>query len=226
MEGEQLLEKLWREPTEEGLQCLQCPGCPGSSALVSTSRGDIILFDRHMGCVASSKILFSAVSHLWDPNISKASSNKKQFQRRQKQPVARELWLDYISVPQWPDAQRSNILPITDKFFSTAETTVSYFDDVSPNVVNELCKDKQTPERLSSVISVCNSKCFKRVWTAMEFIRSERARMMISNYTYFPGLDDLAFLGQVFKAWKDEVREHEKVHDLERKVQMGKNQVP
>ncbi|EXK36282.1 hypothetical protein FOMG_09475 [Fusarium oxysporum f. sp. melonis 26406] len=124
------------------------------------------------------------------------------------------------------DALRSNILPIMDKFFSTAETTVSYFDDVGPNVVNELCKDKQTPERLSSVISVCNSKCFKRVWTAMEFIRSERVRMMISNYTYFPDLDDPAFLGQVFKAWKDEVRQHEKVHDLERKVQMGKNEVP
>ncbi|KNB14575.1 hypothetical protein FOXG_13392 [Fusarium oxysporum f. sp. lycopersici 4287] len=124
------------------------------------------------------------------------------------------------------DALRSNILPIMDKFFSTAETTVLYFDDVGPNVVNELCKDKQTPERLSSVISVCNSKCFERVWTAMEFIRSERVRMMISNYTYFPDLDDPAFLGQVFKAWKDEVRQHEKVHDLERKVQMGKNEVP
>ncbi|KNB14576.1 hypothetical protein FOXG_21157 [Fusarium oxysporum f. sp. lycopersici 4287] len=104
MEGERILEKLWREPTEESLQCLQCqksfsgsplirifriaqagPGRRGSSALVSTSRGDIILFDQHMGCVASSKIPFSAVSHLWDPNISKASSNKKQFQRRQKQ---------------------------------------------------------------------------------------------------------------------------------------------
>ncbi|EMT67434.1 hypothetical protein FOC4_g10005524 [Fusarium odoratissimum] len=229
MEGERLLEKLWREPTEESLQCLQCqksfsgsplirifriaqagPGRRGSSALVSTSRGDIILFDRHMGCVASSKIPFSAVSHLWDPNISKYE--------------ARELWLHKCA--SMSDALRSNILPIMDKFFSTAETTVSYFDDVGPNVVNELCKDKQTPERLSSVISVCNSKCFKRVWTAMEFIRSERVRMMTSNYTYFPDLDDPAFLGQVFKAWKDEVRQHEKVHDLERKVQMGKNEVP
>ncbi|CVK86180.1 uncharacterized protein FMAN_06457 [Fusarium mangiferae] len=112
------------------------------------------------------------------------------------------------------------------KLFSTAETSVLYFDDVSPNVVTELYKDKRAPERLSSVISVCNSKYFKRVWTAMEFIRSERVRMMISNYTYFPDLDDPTFLGQVFKAWKDEVRQHEKVHDLERKVEMGKNQVP
>ncbi|KAG7409057.1 hypothetical protein Forpe1208_v011414 [Fusarium oxysporum f. sp. rapae] len=113
-----------------------------------------------------------------------------------------------------------------DRLFSTAETTVLYFDDVSPNVVNELYKDKRTPERLSSVISACKSKYFKRVWTAMEFIKSERVRMMISNYTYFTDLDDPAFLGQVFKAWKNEVRQHEKVHDLERKVQMGKNQVP
>jgi hypothetical protein len=114
---------------------------------------------------------------------------------------ARELWLDYISVLQWSDALRSNILPIMDKLFSTAETTVLYFNDVSPNVVNELYKDKRTPERLSSVISVCNYKYFKRIWTAMEFIRSERVRMMISNYTYFPDLDDPAFLGRVFKGW-------------------------
>ncbi|KAL7758716.1 hypothetical protein ACKLNR_011143 [Fusarium oxysporum f. sp. zingiberi] len=60
----------------------------------------------------------------------------------------------------------------------------------------------------------------------MEFIRSERVRMMINNYTYFPDLDDPAFLGQVFKGWKDEVRQYEEVHDLERKVQMGKSQVP
>ncbi|RKK97011.1 hypothetical protein BFJ63_vAg15411 [Fusarium oxysporum f. sp. narcissi] len=113
-----------------------------------------------------------------------------------------------------------------DKLFSTAETTVLYFNDVSPNVVNELYKDKRTPERLSSVISVCNSKYFKRIWTAVEFIRSERVRMMISNYTYFPDLDDPASLGEVFKGWKDEVRQYEKVHDLERKVQMGKSQVP
>ncbi|KAF4953544.1 hypothetical protein FGADI_5879 [Fusarium gaditjirri] len=113
-----------------------------------------------------------------------------------------------------------------DKLFSPAKTTVRYFDDVSPNVVNELYKDKRTPGCLSSVISVCNSKYFRRVWAAMEFIRSECVRMMISNYTYFPDLDDPAFLGQVFKAWKDEVRQHEKVHDLERKVRMGKNSVP
>ncbi|KAG5804072.1 hypothetical protein H9Q74_013831 [Fusarium xylarioides] len=264
MEGERLLQKLWREPTEENLKCLQCQKSfkgsplirtfrieqagsrrPGPSAVVSTSQGDIILFDRHMDCAVSSKILFSAVSHVWDPNISKAQQQQKTVPETPQAASrvldistriyngierpgyeARELWLDYISVPQWSDALRSNILPIMDKLFSTAETTVLYFDDVSPSVVNELYKDKRTPERLSSVISVCNSKYFKRVWTAMEFIRSERVRMMISNYTYFPDLDDPAFLGQVFKAWKDEVRQHEKVHDLERKVQMGKNQVP
>lgn len=96
MGGKRLLEKLWREPTEENLQCLQCQESfegsplirtfrieqagsrrPGSSAVVSTYRGDIILFDRHMDCVVSSKILFSAVSHVWDPNISKAQQQQK-----------------------------------------------------------------------------------------------------------------------------------------------------
>lgn len=80
MEGEHLLENLWREPTEEKLKCLQCQksfkGSPlirtfrieqagsrrlGSDAVVSTPRGDIILFNRHMDCVVSSKIPFSVV---------------------------------------------------------------------------------------------------------------------------------------------------------------------
>ncbi|EXL52243.1 hypothetical protein FOCG_08062 [Fusarium oxysporum f. sp. radicis-lycopersici 26381] len=244
MEGERLLEKLWREPTEESLQCLQCqksfsgsplirifriaqagPGRPGSSALVSTSRGDIILFDRHMDCVVwqQQKTVPEA------PEVARYVLDiLARIYNGIERPgyEARELWLDYISVPQWSDALWSIILPIMDKLFSTAETTVLYFNDVSPNVVNELYKDKRTPERLSSVISVCNSKYFKRIWTAVEFIRSERVRMMISNYTYFPDLDDPASLGQVFKGWKDEVRQYEKVHDLERKVQMGKSQVP
>ncbi|RKK39307.1 hypothetical protein BFJ67_g11486 [Fusarium oxysporum f. sp. cepae] len=244
MEGERLLEKLWREPTEESLQCLQCqksfsgsplirifriaqagPGRPGSSALVSTSRGDIILFDRHMDCVVrqQQKTVPEA------PEVARYVLDiLARIYNGIERPgyEARELWLDYISVPQWSDALWSIILPIMDKLFSTAETTVLYFNDVSPNVVNELYKDKRTPERLSSVISVCNSKYFKRIWTAVEFIRSERVRMMISNYTYFPDLDDPASLGEVFKGWKDEVRQYEKVHDLERKVQMGKSQVP
>ncbi|SCO91736.1 uncharacterized protein FRV6_15864 [Fusarium oxysporum] len=199
MEGERLLEKLWREPKEEILRCLQCQKSFSGSLLIQTPEVARRVLDI-------SARIYNGIER---PGYE-----------------ARELWLDYISVLQWSNALRSNILRIMDKLFSTAETTVLYFNDVSPNVVNELYKDKRTPERLSSVISVCNSKYFKRIWTAMEFIGSERVRMMISNYTYFPDLDDPAFLGRVFKGWKDEVRQYEKVHDPERKVQMGKSQVP
>ncbi|KAF4344561.1 hypothetical protein FBEOM_1459 [Fusarium beomiforme] len=264
MEGEKLLEKLWREPTEENLQCLQCqkpfasgalirtfriepPDSygPGSSAVVSTSQGDIILFDRHIDCVVKCEIRFSAVSHVWDPKISKVQQQRKTVKETPEAAhrvldiasnmykgiqrpgyESRELWLDYVSVPQWSDALRSNILLIMHKIFSTAETTILYFDDVSPTVIEQLYNEKRSQERLKSVISVCNSKYFKRVWTAMEFIRSDRVRMMVSNYTYLLDLDDPAFLSQAFKAWNDEVKQHEKVHDVEKKVQMGKNQVP
>ncbi|KAF5549832.1 hypothetical protein FMEXI_4084 [Fusarium mexicanum] len=120
MEGKRLLEKLWREPTEESLKCLQCQksfkGSPlirtfrieqagsrrqGSSAVVSTSQGDIILFDRHMDCVVNSKTLFSAVSHVWDPNISKAQQQQK-------------------TVPETPEAAR-RVLDISTKIYSGIE---------------------------------------------------------------------------------------------------------
>ncbi|KAF5656885.1 hypothetical protein FCIRC_13470 [Fusarium circinatum] len=120
MEGERLLEQLWREPTEESLKCLQCQksfkGSPlirtfrieqagsrrqGSSAVVSTSRGDIILFDRHMDCVVSSKTLFSAVSHVWDPNISKAQQQQR-------------------TVPETPEAA-CRVLDISTKIYNVSK---------------------------------------------------------------------------------------------------------
>ncbi|KAM5381195.1 hypothetical protein ACJZ2D_003111 [Fusarium nematophilum] len=261
--GEQLLETLWREPGRSDLRCLICqepftddslirtfrvepPGDhdPGYSTVVSTSKGDVLFFDRHMGCVEEHRIKFSAVSHVWDPNIS-------HVQQRQTVPetpvaarrlldisasiyagikdakgVAGELWLDYLSVPQWSDTLKTNIILVMHKLFTTAETAIIYFDDVSSAVVKQLYENKRSPERLNAVISICNSKYFKRVWTAMEFIRSKRVRMIASDCIYLTDLDDPAFLNQLHHVWKEEVKHYDRIQHLEAKVQKGKNQVP
>ncbi|KAF5002967.1 hypothetical protein FDECE_10440 [Fusarium decemcellulare] len=218
---------------------------PGYSTVVPTQKGDILLFDRHMSCVVEHQARFTVVSHVWDPIISNVQQQRRTVSQtseaahrvldistkiyagiKNAEDVAQELWLDYLSVPQWSDTLRSNILLIMHKLFTTAETTLIYFDDISPAVLKQLYGKERSPERLNAVISVCNSKYFKRIWTAMEFIRSGRVKMMTSDCTYLAGQDDPAFLDRVHSVWGEEMKHYHLVQQLEAKVQMGKNQVP
>ncbi|KAF4457604.1 hypothetical protein F53441_477 [Fusarium austroafricanum] len=264
LEGERLLEKLWREPAKEDLQCLLCqkpfttgalirtfrisslgPNEPDYSAVVSTPKGDIILFDRHMDCVISHKVDFWAISHVWDPIIAKVQQQRHTIPEtpgaahraleisfkiyhgiKKSGNKGEELWLDYLSVPQWSDALRVNILQIMHKLYNTAQTTILYLDDISQTTVNRLYQEKRSQERLDSVIYICNSNYFKRVWTAMEFIRSCRVRMAVGDCTYLADLDDPAFMNRLWKVWNEEVKHYKLVQQLENKVKMGKNQVP
>ncbi|WAO88951.1 HET domain-containing protein [Fusarium falciforme] len=221
---------------------------PSYSIVVPTHKGDILFFDRHMSCVAEHQVRFSAVSHVWDSSISHVQrqrqtvpqtpvaarnvldiSTKVYSGTEQAKDTAGELWLAYLSVPQWSDTLKNSIIRITHKLFTTAETTVIYFGDVDSDVVKQLYRKERSPERLAAVISVCNSQYFKRVWTAMEFIGSGRVRMMTSDCTYFGDLDDPAFFNRLYDVWNEELRHHAQAQRLEAEVQMGKNgknQVP
>ncbi|KAJ4019549.1 hypothetical protein NW766_003283 [Fusarium irregulare] len=137
-----------------------------------------------------------------------------------------EVWLDYLSVPQWCDSLRDGIISIMHELFYAAETTIIHLGDISPESIQHLYSELRTKERLDAVITVCNSKYFSRVWTAMELIRSGRVRMMVGNGNYLANNDDTAFIKRVFSVWDEESRHYEIVHDLERAVGMGKNRVP
>ncbi|KAL2687944.1 hypothetical protein Neosp_005514 [[Neocosmospora] mangrovei] len=224
---------------------------PGYSTLVPTNKGDILFFDRHMSCVTEHQVRFSAVSHVWDSAISHVQQQQRTVPQTpaaahnvldistkiysgiaESKDTASELWLDYLSVPQWSETLKNSIIRIMHKLFATAETTIIYLSDVDSDVVKQLYGKERSPERLAAVISVCNSQYFKRVWTAMEFIRSGRVRMMTSDCTYLGDLDDPAFFNRLYDVWNVELRHHAQAQHLEAKVQMGKdgkngkNQVP
>ncbi|KAF5236108.1 hypothetical protein FAUST_6718 [Fusarium austroamericanum] len=262
--AKELLQTLWHEPAPKDLECLLCgksftfgalirtfriepcgPHDPGYSIIVPTSRGDIVFFDRHMDCIRSHKTPFVAVSHVWDPIISKVQQQQNtdgdaaEATRRALEISVKicdalkgaghvdvELWLDYLSVPQWSTDLRDNILQIMHNLYNTADTTILYLKDVPPAVVECLYQDNRSEERVRSVVSICNSTYFKRVWTAMEFIRSGRVRMMVGDYTYLADLDDPAFLSRLHSIWNEEARHYKVVQFLEQKMNMGKNQVP
>ncbi|KAM0424889.1 hypothetical protein ACHAPT_009945 [Fusarium lateritium] len=219
---------------------------PGYSTVVPTQKGDILFFDRCIDCVEIHHIKFSAVSHVWDSSISRVQQERRTVPEtpvaarrvldistniyagiKEAKDLSGELWLDYLSVPQWSDGLKDSIIRIMHKLFTTAETTIIHFSDVSPDVVKRLYSEERSQARLDAVISICNSTYFKRVWTAMEFIRSERVRMMASDCTYLADIEDPAFLNRVYHVWNEESRYYEMIQTLERKMKMGtENQVP
>ncbi|KAM0489980.1 hypothetical protein ACHAP8_012043 [Fusarium lateritium] len=264
LEGELLLEKLWREPTPANLQCLSCQKSFTSGALmrtfrmvasdyehtgysskVPTRRGTILFFDRHFSCVVDSKIKFSAVSHVWDPSISMVQQQRKSIPQTDEAVCkvldisfniyngvensgeeADEVWLDYLSVPQWCDILRENIISIMHELFYVAGTTILHLGDISPESIQHLYSASRTTERLNAIVKVCNSKYFSRIWTAMELIRSGRVRMMVGTGNYLADNDDAAFIDRLYSVWVEETMHYGSVHVLERKVEMGGNRVP
>jgi len=217
----------------------------GYSSVVPTRQANILFFDRHLSCVVDNKIRFSAVSHVWDQSISMAQQHRKKIPETEEAArqvlnisskiyngvedsgeEAGEVWLDYLSVPQWSDTLRENIISIMHELFRAADTTILHLSDITPVSIQHLYSEKRTPERINSLIAVCNSKYFSRVWTAMELIRSGRVRMMVGDGHYLANNDDTAFIKRIFSVWAEESKHYDVIHDLEREVGIRKNHVP
>lgn len=192
-------------------------------------------------------IALTAVSHVWDP---KASATQMQ-QRHSLQPAGvrrhtiespvgiyeglmrdkrdedgEELWHDYLSVPQWTDGIKTSILVAIHKIFSSAAPTLFYFHDLSTEAVRKLRYGGSSDERLQGLIGICNALWFGRTWTAMEFVCSHRVRMMTATYRPVGKPDDPVFLGRLGEVWNEELKKHQSVYNLERKVYIGRNLVP
>lgn len=193
---------------------------------------DVILFDRHLECLHS--VEFFAISHVWDPEVSLAQQLRSSPQPIEVRRVAvekpmriyhgleacgaREVWHDYLSVPQWNSVLKARILPEIHRLFGMAYATVVVFEDLSPNTVHRLKYGTTSEERLKGLLGVCKAKWFQRMWTAMELVRSHKVRMMTGNYQLVNGPEDPAFLGRIHEVWNQELKKYLWVHDLEHKA--------
>ncbi|KAJ0382687.1 hypothetical protein COL922a_012032 [Colletotrichum nupharicola] len=181
-----------------------------------------------------------AVSHVWNPKVSATQQLRRHAPQDlevrkivSEEPVrilrgfedsleeSGEFWHDYFSVPQWTDALKNQILPVIHDIFKRSKNTIIYFDDVLPELVDQLYYGSSSQTRLSAITAVCNANWFKRMWTAMEFVRSGPVRMMTANYKLVQGLDDPAFLNRLHDAWNKEVTDSGgDVHTSEHKLGM------
>jgi len=263
------LENLWVEADSDTLFCCSCLSKIGSAALIRTFRlhrlrrgnellrhtkiistpfdEDIVISDWHLQCLLQSGIRYSAISHVWDRDISDTQCSGRQ--KPQPLHVRRlavqlplfiyrgllksgeiseldEIWHDYISVPQWSDDIKDRILLAIPDIYRSAHVTIIHFEDLRKDSVRLLYEGQTSDERLRAITDICNLKWFTRVWTAMEYARSSQVIAMDEDADVCSKREDPLLLNRMHHVWFDEVPKYQSVHDLEARAGIGKKLVP
>ncbi|KAL1639407.1 hypothetical protein SLS58_007988 [Diplodia intermedia] len=211
------------------------------SRTISVPDKSILLYDRHLKCAVDAKYI--AVSHVWDSDLAIAQKEGRTGTPSERTQVlvytlplriydsvadqlgsGRELWHDYISVPQWIDKRK--ILAAIPDIFKLADFTLVHLDDV-PRVSVERLRSETPDDRIMGVTGVCNARWFRRVWTAMEFIRSTKLHVLLEDYHMADGGGDL-FFSEMNAIWDEEVERRGSVYEIERLIgaRASKNLVP
>lgn len=205
-----------------------------SCSNIITLPGELIaIYDRCLGCLVSSKIEYITISHVWDSEVSKAqNAGRDTVPSTNAQTSAftlpikvyhgifeslgkdHEIWHDYISVPQWTEDLKRPILRTIPQLYSKAFFTLVHLHDVPPRAVQSLRADA-SEDRIRGMTEICNGVWFRRIWTAMEYVRSERVRVMLEDYRIANDVEDL-FLGEMAEVWAEETRRQGNVHNVER----------
>lgn len=137
-----------------------------------------------------------------------------------------EVWHDYISVPQWCHGRKGHIIHAIPELYSHAYFVVPFFSDLAPSSVQAMRSGSTSEERVRGVVEVCNSRWFRRIWTAMECVQSSQLRPMLQDYKL---LDEfrtgLPFYDEPALHYEDEV--HRTIRDhVVRLAGVGRNVLP
>lgn len=208
------LDDLWVEANSDTLFCCSCRLKIGSAALIRTFRlhrptGEtellehtkiistpfnrgIVIHDWQLQCLLQSGIRYAAISHVWDPDVSRIQDlGRNALQPLQVRRLVvqvplsiycgllksdgiselDEIWHDYISVPQWSDNIKERILLAIPDIYQSAHVTSIHFEDLRKDSVRMLYEGQTSDECLGAITDICNLKWFTRVWTAMEYVR-------------------------------------------------------
>lgn len=191
----------------------------------------ILIYDRHLKCARD--VNYVAVSHVWNKTVSKVQN--KEGDKREidvaralavEMPMriwdgladdlgpGRELWHDYLSVPQWQEDVKQPILAHVASIFSQAAFTLVHLEDVSKQYVQQMRFGGTVQARAEGVARICNAAWFSRVWTAMEYVRSPSTSVMLDDCRLFEGVHDV-FLHELHTLWDAIVKDRGDVHAVE-----------
>ncbi|KAK3716663.1 hypothetical protein LTR37_006293 [Vermiconidia calcicola] len=200
----------------------------------------IVLTDRHLECLHLSDVKYISISHVWDKLIFDVqykgpvvNVDSKPEHSKVAELVFRtviniyegiaaqvhgpfEVWRDYVSVPQWAHEYKVNILLKIPDIYNRFYFTVVDMHDVDRSALDDIGApgSNQTESHLHGNTSVCNSQYLRRVWTAMEYVRSQNVRVMMRGYKLLEIGDDL-FMGDILRTWETEVALHGNVFKVE-----------
>lgn len=178
-----------------------------------------------------------AVSHVWNETVSKVQNKEGDQSDIEEARVltvtlpiriwdglsetlgpGRELWHDYLSVPQWQEDVKRPILDHVASIFSQAAFTLVHLDDISRQCVRQMRCGGDMRSRAKGVASICNAAWFSRVWTAMEYVRSSSTSIMLDDYKLFEDVHD-AFLHELHTSLDAIVKERGDFSEAEKLAQ-------
>ncbi|KAL8308238.1 hypothetical protein RB593_006520 [Gaeumannomyces tritici] len=220
--------------------------CLGASRVISTPPGVLVLYDRHLECLLKAKVPYITISHVWDTEVSatqykgrhspqdevvrhKALNFPTHIARSISQSVQenRELWHDYVSVPQWTPELKTNILESIHKIYNFAILTVVHLNDVAPVTINAFTRGESDEKRRQGMLGICRAKWFSRVWTAMEYIRSPKVWLMDSELQLHTDENaNSLFRNTMNSFWAGQVIKAGSTHKFEADIDISHNIVP
>lgn len=199
------------------------------------------LYDRHLRCC--SNVDYIAVSHVWNPAVSDAhvfgrtSSLLPEAQHHVFESLGQlgtalfndegedvEFWFDYVCVPQWQDELKVPMLGIISDIFHRAKYTLVHLSDVNQEMIDKLHHGTSSDERIDAITGILNASWFSRVWTAMEYVRSETTKVMTKDFRIVQGVRDV-FMTDTNKAWNEERKLFPSVHALEARAGIGNGNI-
>lgn len=199
---------------------------------IDVSKGrKIRVFHRHLQCLYETTA-FVAVSHVWDPKVAELQVKRHETTSSvcEVDEVVRELparvcaaledgfpeqqdlevWHDYISVPQWTTETKADIMLRIPELFRQAKMTVVCLTDVKMSAFEAMRSGSSAAERARGMGAICSAKLFGRMWTIMEFIRTENMAILTEEYRLL-GPDtqesERCIVEELQSRWRDEVRE-------------------
>ena len=206
----------------------------------------ILIYHRHMDCLFRSTP-YVAISHVWHPIVAELQYHRTEatipinegvkilcevpiqiyLGLTTKIPKHFEIWIDYISVPQWqPDLKKQIIYKIPQIFYR-AEITIAHFSDIEAKSVAGMREGTSAYERCRGISNMCNAKYFSRVWTTMEYTQSQKLQVMLQDYSLVEDHNvHRPIMQELFSSWADENKKIGNGFDTEVMVGMGNNLVP
>ncbi|KAI5920267.1 hypothetical protein F4810DRAFT_723589 [Camillea tinctor] len=219
---------------------IQNPRVTTAHIAVPTLSQVILVYSRHLECLFRAA-RYVAVSHVWHPAALELAtvnvhhdaqmilgiSTRIALGLAAHVPANTEIWHDYISVPQWQPTLKERIIEAIPRIFGRAEFTVAYLSDIDQETLCSMRRGVWLSDRVQGISTLCSSRWFSRVWTAMELVVSRKIRAMLQDFTLLedprPQSD---FVEDIFTAWSTEVRKIQDTRYLEGIARIGDNLVP